>query len=78
MTLITNEHCRRIFGSSSISSNMICAKRLEGGSKICQSYTGGPLIIPESLESSHAIVIGVLISNHCTSERLKLSKYEKR
>ena len=78
MTLISNENCRRIFGSNSISSNMICAKRLEGASKICQSYTGGPLIIPESLESSNAIVIGVLISNHCTSDRLKLSEYEKR
>ena len=74
MTLIPNENCTQAFGENSLSSNMICAKHLEGASHICQNYTGGPLMIPESLESSNAIVIGILISTHCTSERLL--KYE--
>ena len=76
MTLIPNENCTQALGPNSTPSNMICAEHLEGASHICQSYTGGPLIIPESLESSNAIVIGIMISTHCTSARLTLLKYE--
>ena len=55
--IITDEDCRKDYGSSKIYDSMLCAGYAEGGRDACQGDSGGPLV---KLVDNRAVLIGVV------------------
>ena len=55
---ITNEKCRKSYGSNTITDSMICAGLEVGGKDSCQGDSGGPYVCED--ESGQAIITGIV------------------